>query len=113
MAHTPGLWELAWTCGRDSVARIRLNGSTVYQVSDVTDPDFPSGKPRYNLDDLRLMAAAPELLAALKRVVAQANCAMEYSGVDADHMVMRALERISKAKCVCETAIATAEGRGE
>jgi hypothetical protein len=68
MAHTPGRWELVWFRGKGSVARIRLNGSTVYQVSDVTDPEFPSGTPRYNLDDLRLMSAAPELLAALKAI---------------------------------------------
>lgn len=64
MAHTPGPWDIVFT---GATTRIRLNGSTVYQVSDVTDPDFPSGQPRYCLDDLRLMAAAPELLAALKR----------------------------------------------
>jgi hypothetical protein len=63
MAHTPGPWGIVF---HGDVERIRLNGSTVYQVSDVTDPEFPSGTPRYNLDDLRLMAAAPELLAALK-----------------------------------------------
>jgi hypothetical protein len=63
--------------------------------------------------DAELIAAAPEMLAALKRVVAVANCAMDYTGVDSEHTLKRALERISKAKCVCETAIATAEGRGE
>ena len=62
--HTPGPWDIVFN---DDVERIRLNGSTVYQVADATDPDFPTGKPRYNLADLRLMAAAPELLAALKR----------------------------------------------
>jgi hypothetical protein len=63
MAHTPGPWDIVFT---GTSSRIRLNGSTVYQVRDVTDPEFPSGAPRYNLDDLRLMAAAPELLSALK-----------------------------------------------
>lgn len=62
--HTPGPWDIMFD---DDVERIRLNGSSVYQVADVTDPDFPTGKPRYNLADLRLMAAAPALLAALKR----------------------------------------------
>jgi hypothetical protein len=61
--HTPGPWGIVF---HGDVERIRLNGSTVYQVSDVTDPEFPSGKPRYNVDDLRLMAAAPALLSALK-----------------------------------------------
>ena len=63
MAHTPGPWGIVF---HGDVERIRLNGSTVYQVSDVTDPDFPEGKPRYNLADLHLMAAAPELLEACK-----------------------------------------------
>ena len=63
MAHTPGPWDIVFN---DDVARIRLNGSTVYQVADSTDPDFPTGKPRYNWADLRLMAAAPELLVALR-----------------------------------------------
>ena len=61
--HTPGPWDIVFN---DDVERIRLNGSTVYQVADVTDPDFPTGKPRYNLADLRLMAAAPELLDQLR-----------------------------------------------
>jgi hypothetical protein len=61
-------------------------------------------------EDGWLIAAAPELLATLKRVVDLANCAMDYSGVDAEHTLKRAMERISKAKCVCETAIAKAEG---
>jgi hypothetical protein len=64
--HTPGPWGIVWQA---DVERIRLNGSTVYQVSDVTDPEFPSGTPRYHLADLTLMAAAPELLAALKELV--------------------------------------------
>ena len=62
-------------------------------------------------DAASLFEAAPEMLAALKRVVALANCAMDYSGVDAEHTLKRAMERISKAKCVCETALAKAEGR--
>lgn len=63
MTHTPGPWDIMFN---DDVERIRLNGSSLYQVADVTDPDFPTGKPRYNLADLRLMAAAPELLAACR-----------------------------------------------
>jgi len=66
MAHTPGPWDIIFD---DAVERIRLNGSTVYQVADVTDPYFPAGQPRYNWADLRLMAAAPELLEALRSFI--------------------------------------------
>jgi hypothetical protein len=99
MAHTPGRWELVWFRGKGSVARIRLNGSTVYQVSDVTDPEFPSGTPRYNLDDLRLMSAAPELLAALKKW-------MERYSRDTER-----LEFYKEAIAMTQAAIAKAEGR--
>jgi hypothetical protein len=84
----------------DDVVRIRLNGSTVYQVSDVTDPEFPSGKPRCNLDDMRLIAAAPELLQALKTVM----CAY------GDERSLRWMEEL---KDKAWAAIAKAEGRGE
>jgi hypothetical protein len=57
------------------------------------------------------MAAAPELRKALERVIAEANCALDYSGVDDGHTLKRALARINKAKCVAESAIAKAEGR--
>jgi hypothetical protein len=109
MAHTPGPWSVVLN---GDFHRIKVNGSTVYSVADVTSPDYQCiSPPRHCVDDLLLMAAAPEMLAALKRVVDQANCAMDYSGVDAEHTLKRAMERISKAKCVCETAIAKAEGR--
>ena len=102
MAHTPGPWGIVF---HGDVERIRLNGSTVYQVSDVTDPDFPSAQPRYCLDDLRLMAAAPELLAALR-------LAMEWSeddGYPDDHCMVGPCERAFRQ--AARAAIAKAEGR--
>lgn len=92
--HTPGPWDIVFHA---DVERIRLNGSTVYQVADSTDPDFHTGKPRYNLADLRLMAAAPELLAALKYMVENAE-AEGWSGLMLSDAV---------------AAIANAEGRSE
>lgn len=80
--HTPGPWDIMFN---DDVERIRLNGSTVYQVADVTDPDFPTGKPRYNLADLRLMAAAPELLRLLREgssVVSSLEADCDEAGID-------------------------------
>jgi hypothetical protein len=47
-----------------------------------------------------------DLLAVLRRVVDLSNCAMDYSGVDAEHTLQRVLERVSKMKCVCEDALA-------
>jgi hypothetical protein len=104
MAHTPGPWGIVFHC---DVERIRLNGSTVYQVSDVTDPEFPSGTPRYNLDDLRLMAAAPEMLATL-RIAADA---LDYAQaqVDSENDAHNLRVRLVQVKRV----IAKAEGRGE
>ena len=102
MAHTPGPWGIVF---HGDVERIRLNGSTVYQVSDVTDPDFPSGTPRYNLDDLRLMAAAPELLAACKQLH---NCLSDWMEI-ADSDDLR--DSDSEAIKLSVAAIAKAEGR--
>ena len=56
MAHTPGPWE-----ARPSDGQILLNGSNCYAVHEV----FNDGGG-FNPDDIRLMAAAPQLLAALK-----------------------------------------------
>jgi hypothetical protein len=56
MAHTPGPWT-----AKSEVGRIILNGSSIYGVADITG-EFAGWNP----DDLLLMAAAPELLAALK-----------------------------------------------
>jgi len=97
MAHTPGRWELVWFRGKGSVARIRLNGSTVYQVSDVTDPEFPSGTPRYNLDDLRLMAAAPELLEACRNLLRMCDGEVEYES-ETKPILARARQAIRQAE---------------
>jgi hypothetical protein len=57
------------------------------------------------------MAAAPEMLRALYRVIAECNCALDYVGVDDAHTLQRAMNRVGKARKVCEDAIALAEGR--
>jgi len=113
MAHTPGPWDIVFHC---DVERIRLNGSTVYQVSDVTDPEFPSGAPRYNLDDLRLMAAAPELLSALRAIrddLLELDSGDVGNGVDGwRHMDATLVDQlISGSFRVAFDAIAAAEGR--
>ena len=76
------------------------------------DSEYPSIlRGRDKRESQRLLAAAPEMRKALERVIAVANCALDYSDVDDGHTLMRALARINKAKCVCEAAIAKAEGR--
>jgi hypothetical protein len=95
MAHTPGPWDLLL---RADGSRIRLNGSTVYQVSDVTDPDFPSGTPRSCLDDLRLMAAAPELLAALKDHIPWKNAGLPEKPPQGWGIWQNAIDAINKAE---------------
>lgn len=90
MGHTPGPWGIVF---HGDVERLRLNGSTVYQVSDVTDPEFPSGHPRYCLDDLRLMAAAPELLAALKDAYDALDYAQAQVDSDDDRMYLTRCRR--------------------
>jgi hypothetical protein len=62
LAHTPGPWR-----HNPRTGRVILNGSAVYSIRDRTaDPDAP---PRFNAADVQLMAAAPELLAALQAAV--------------------------------------------
>lgn len=63
-AHTPGPWRVH-TAAPD---RIIVNGSCVYRVRDMTtNEDGQYGRP--NPDDVRLMAAAPELLECCQRLL--------------------------------------------
>lgn len=57
--HTPGPWRDGG-CGR-----IILNGSNCYMVQEIWN-----GQGGFNPDDIRLMAAGPELLDALRDIVA-------------------------------------------
>lgn len=56
MAHTPGPWE-----ARPNDGQIVLNGSNCYDIQEIFNPHGG-----FNPDDIRLMAAAPELLSACK-----------------------------------------------
>lgn len=56
MTHTPGPWRVH----TEVPNRILLNGSHSYEVECRTGDE-----PTYDAADVRLMAAAPELLAAL------------------------------------------------
>lgn len=97
MAHTPGPWE-----AKPTVGRIVLNGSSIYGVADITG-EFA----RWNPDDLVLMAAAPELLAALK----DAYDALDYAQAQADSDTDRM--HLTRCRRKIKPVIAKAEGRGE
>lgn len=89
MSHTPGPWE-----ARPADGHVVLNGSSIYAVRDV-----PSD--RYNPDDIRLMAAAPELLRELKFLLSEWE---ESIGYEKDYMDLGDAAR---------AVIAKAEGRTE
>lgn len=99
MSHTPGPWRQHST----APDRIIVNGSCVYRVRDMTtNEDGQYGRP--NLGDVQLMAAAPDLLAALKTCRARLAEWVDSGSSDiADYEAVR----------VAGEAIAKAEGRGE
>lgn len=91
MAHTPGPWT-----ARQCDGQILLNGSNCYEVREVFNP-----QGGFNPEDILLMAAAPELLRELKRLLPLWE---EAIGYEDDYMDMGDAAR---------AAIAEAEGRGE
>lgn len=103
MAHTPGPWTIEY----------ETEGGEPYD--DGVRIDSLEGPVAFNVIDCsaHLIAAAPEMLIVLRRVIDMANCAMDYVGVDDAHTLKRALERIGKAKRECERVIEKAEGRDE
>ena len=89
MSHTPGPWEVVRLSGVGGPCAIRMaykppSGRTFYGVQAI-----------YLDADARLIAAAPELLEALK------HCLLEHGG----YTIKGETERIARA------AIAKAEGR--
>lgn len=97
-SHTPGPWYQHSA----RIERIIVNGSCVYEVRDTTtDGGFAgNGDGLPNPKDVRLMAAAPELLAALKKAVQ----VMQDNDID---------ESMAGEFEIFTDVIAKAEGRGE
>lgn len=97
MAHTPGPWQAMPEHGR-----IVLNGSAIYGVADITG-DYAN----WNSDDLRLMAAAPEMLAVLRTALNELVYLYEevYPGDESDNDTTAAIDAITDV-------IAKAEGQG-
>lgn len=92
MAHTPGPWT-----ARQCDGQILLNGSNCYEVREVFNP-----QGGFNPEDILLIAAAPELLAALKQCLPLVDAYRRASGGDGD----------VSAACA-RSVIAKAEGRSE
>ena len=91
--HTPGPWRVtAIPAGNSST--IMLNGSAGFDLVDVTGNDQPA-----NPADVRLMAAVPELLEALR------DCERVLSDLPA---VTEANTRVAKAYVAARAAIAKA-----
>jgi hypothetical protein len=85
MAHTPGPWE-----ARPHDGQIVLNGSNCYDIREIYNDHGG-----FNPDDIRLMAAAPDMLDVLRKIVHKT-----YTGCG-DFRVID----------LCEDAITKAEGR--
>ena len=101
--HTPGPW-FQHTARTE---RIIVNGSCVYEVRDTTtEGGFAgNGEGQPNPNDVRLMAAAPEMLAALKDLMelySNGQLVIEGERDEGDDPVVGAAFH----------AIAKAEGRG-
>lgn len=95
MAHTPGPWE-----ARPSDGQIILNGSNAYDIQEIYN-----GQGGFNPDDIRLMAAAPELAAALRAIVACAHMESPVGG--------KAYFISDRRMTAARSAMAKAEGRDE
>lgn len=101
--HTPGPWRQH----SQAPDRIIVNGSCVYRVRDMTvNEDGQYGRP--NPADVALMAAAPELLAALRAARDELISLYEqlFPDDESDNETTAAID-------AALAAIAKAEGRGE
>lgn len=95
MTHTPGPWRVH----SEHADRIIVNGCCVYQVRDMTTEDgfAGNGYGKPNPVDVQLMAAAPDLLAALKAHLPWREEPVQGWGMWAD-----AVDAIAKAEGRCE-----------
>lgn len=94
--HTPGPWRDGG-CGR-----IILNGSNCYMVTEIWN-----AQGGHNPDDIRLMAAAPELLDACAELLAIVGWELQ------EDPNAEELDGMRRAAALAERAIAKAEGTPE
>ncbi len=96
--HTPGPWKI--TGGR-FVGEGQMIGAPSGHICRVYAPDN-----RDESANARLIAAAPELLAACKAVIGHGYCANTSSVASQDYVSKKAIAKV-------RAAIAKAEGGGE
>jgi hypothetical protein len=70
MPHTPGPWE-----ARPNDGQIILNGSNCYNIQEIFND-----AGGFNPADIRLMGAAPEMLAVCKRLARDLNMVLWKDG---------------------------------
>lgn len=108
MTHTPGPWRVH----SEHADRIIVNGCCVYQVGNLAVPDSyePGVMGEPNPADVRLMAAAPELLRLIGRL---REVFEQLSDGDWRHLDATYVDQLieSDGLHACEQAIAKAEGR--
>lgn len=89
MAHTPGPWSVH----SEMPNRIILNGSHSYDVECRTGDE-----PSHNADDVRLIAAAPDLLAACRQWLAFYDKAVRQDCFGDEPGISEMRAAVSKAK---------------
>jgi hypothetical protein len=110
--HTPGPWAYDLESQEVFSTVEDRSAGWIAKVVGGDSNDRPLSDEE-RLANASLILTAPELLRTLHRVIAECNCALDYVGVDDAHTLMRVLNRVGKARAVCEDAIAKSEGRAE
>lgn len=98
MPYTPGPWE-----ARTSDGQIVLNGSNCYDIREIYND-----QGGFNPDDIRLMGAAPDLLAVCKDIAGDMQAILDgddFSGMSDAELFGVMLRSLN-------AAISKAEGRG-
>jgi hypothetical protein len=98
MGHTPGPWTLHGWADNDYEINAALD--TVCNVPGFDDDTVDADRAEANA---RLIAAAPELLAALREIADECNRRLRKGEDSGDRLTLQ----------LCKAAIAKAEGRSE
>jgi hypothetical protein len=98
MGHTPGPWTLHGWADNDYEITAALD--TVCNVPGFDDDTVDADRAEANA---RLIAAAPELLAALREIADECNRRLRKGEDSGDRLTLQ----------LCKAAIAKAEGRSE